>query len=138
MNLRITCGEEEEELLPVSQVPAGTCCEHQNCLKIQWDEVIFTASCMTTLIVLQLPMTNASSKPVPLFVFGNVPPAFHAFLVCLTGACFGSVCSIHIRKTNPKIASFYYAFSVLSMSASLAIAFSCFVWESFKALCQLC
>lgn len=130
--------EEQQQLLPIScqadNKQCAACKQEGYCVKIHFDEVIFSASCMTLLIVLQLPIASYHGKPVPVFVFTGLPPAFHAFLICLMGACYSSVCSIHIRKTQPKLARFYYAFAVLSMFASFAITFCCAMWEMYKAL----
>ncbi|EEF28897.1 conserved hypothetical protein [Ricinus communis] len=85
------------------------------------DEVIFTVSCLTTIAILYLPMEYIAEKPVPSVIFHGHPSMFHAFLICLMGSCFGSVCSIHLRERSPKVGKFYHFFGVLSMVFSLAV-----------------
>lgn len=134
-----------QEVLPTSydqsSIPSG---QDQNQtqqteLRIYLDEVIFTVSCISALLLLQLPMEYIDEKPVPTVIFKGHPSIFHAFLICLMGSCFGSVCSIHLRERKPKVARFYYLFGVASMVLSFAIFLwvvvpASFMWVAFKFL----
>ncbi|KAJ9147458.1 hypothetical protein P3X46_029620 [Hevea brasiliensis] len=98
-------------------------------LRSHLDEVIFTVSCLTAIVILHLPMDYIDGKPVPAVVFHGHPHIFHAFLVCLMGSCYGSVCSMYLRERKPKIAKFYYFFALVSSVLALAI----FFWAAVPA-----
>ncbi|KAH7554374.1 hypothetical protein ACOSP7_028367 [Xanthoceras sorbifolium] len=105
------------------ELPVTNTREHECLRVVKLDELIFHASCVMVMLLLLLPMKNVNGKPVPTVVFDGLPSIFHAYLVCLMGACYASVCSIYTRDIKPKIAWFYSAFALAFMALSLVLLF---------------
>ncbi|KAJ0042441.1 hypothetical protein Pint_18889 [Pistacia integerrima] len=82
-------------------------------------------------------MTNINGKPVPTFIFAAQPSSFHAFLICIMGACYTSICSIHLRGRKPKVARLYNGLAVVSLAASLLVLLAAAVCAVLKSCLSL-
>lgn len=113
----------------VCSVPDDQPESHKLLLRLCSNEFIFIISGIIALLFMNLPMEYVDGNPAPTFIFKGQPYTFHAFLVCVTGAFCGSVCSMHLHDTNPKAARIFRRFRSGATLSALVI----FLWTAAPA-----
>lgn len=87
----------------------------------QVEKLILWASVVTVLGLVQLPYQKIDGNPVPTVVFKNSPSLFHAFILSLNFAFFGSFVTISLRERYPRLARCCLLLAVVSMTVGVAI-----------------
>ncbi|EXB44926.1 hypothetical protein L484_026514 [Morus notabilis] len=85
------------------------------------EEAILWASMATAFALLLLPYENTNEKPLPAIIFKGRPSSFHAFILALNFALFGSFLAISLRRSYPRIARCCLTLAIISLAIGIGI-----------------
>ncbi|EXB44932.1 hypothetical protein L484_026520 [Morus notabilis] len=83
------------------------------------EEVILWVSIAMALALLLLPYEDTNERPLPAIIFNGQPSSFHAFILALNFALFGSFLAIILRRSGPKIARYCHALATISLAIGI-------------------
>ncbi|PON40351.1 hypothetical protein TorRG33x02_340500 [Trema orientale] len=87
----------------------------------QAEEVIIGIAVGIAFALTQFPYKKINGSTVPTIIFKDSPHSFHAFILALNFAFFGSFVTINLRQIFPKIARCSLLLAVVSLALVVGI-----------------